>query len=56
MSLSSIVLGYGSYSKLICSAYAQQQLRYDADYVLCAVATLQLVALVLACLVTSIML
>ena len=37
------------------TAYAQQQLHYDASQILRGVATLQLLTLVLACLVTNIM-
>ena len=49
------MLGYVSYRKLIHTTYAQQQLGYDTDQVLHLAATLQLLAIVLACLVTSIM-
>ena len=43
---SSTMLGRGSYiGKLVCTAYAQQQMRYNAAQVLRPVATLELLAL-----------
>ena len=53
---SSIVLEHGSYKRLVCTVYAQQQLRYNADLALRVVGTSQLLVFVLACLVTSTML
>ena len=53
---SPIVLGRGSYRKLVRTVYTQQQLCYDAAQVLRVVATAQLPTLVLGCLVINTML
>ena len=49
----SVVLGCGRYRKLVCTAYVQQQLLYNTDQVLHVLATSQLFALVLACLLIN---
>ena len=53
---SSIVLRHKSHKTLAYAAYAQQKLRHGTDQILYMVATLQLLTLVFACLLTSIML
>ena len=51
-----IMLGCGSYKKLVHTKYIQYHLHYNADKVLCMVASLQLLALVFAYLVVNIIL
>ena len=52
----SIVLGRGSYRKLVHTEYALPHLGYDAAQAIRAVATSQLLTLVLVCLVINTML